>query len=102
MYFKKSFGSPSFKLKPKTEIKINDLMLFFKIPTVIKYKSAVKNNSKRELSSEYSFFVNFELLLNVIKTVKRVRIKPALVSPIFDKSVVIESERWSFGKLNSP
>ena len=46
-----------------------------------------------------SIFFIFELLLNVIKTVKRVNINPEIVKLIFVISLVIETDSSLEGKL---
>lgn len=75
-------------------------MQFFKILTVMKYRSDTKNKSNTESSSEYCSFEIFDALLKVMSTVKRVRIKPAKVNPTFDKSDVIDKDRSIDGNLS--
>jgi predicted phosphatase len=81
-------------------ITMSDLIQFFKYFTVSKYNGDVKNSSKRVLDSFACFLVKLEPLLKVISTVKSVKIKPALVRLIFDKSAAIFKLYSSFGNLN--
>lgn len=79
---------------------INDLMAFFKSVMVLKYKEVEKKISKRGTKCWVSSVGTSAPVLKVTRIVRRVKINPAKVNEIVERSLVIDNRTETFGSVN--
>ena len=78
-------------------INVNDTIAFLRFLTVSKYNLVEKKISYNESDSKLNSVFRLAVLLKEISTVNNVRIKPAIVKEIVDKSETVEYRYSSLG-----